>query len=299
MGKATPKKSLPAAAPAAATPAEKKPQVSAAAKRPAPVQESPKAKPAPAAQPSPKPKSPAAQSPSRQPHKRKPEDGADTSSGKKVKAAPVKKKRVPKGDKKQAAPEPFRAKRAKPAAPADKEEDLDDELPVHALKHELDADSDEDVADATEPLKLDAQTEQKIKTRVASAKKAKKAPKVDGISHLATASTLVQEAEAAEEERGVIYLGHIPFGFFEREMKSYFEQFGHVTRLRLSRNLKVITRRVVAPLTQCDRLGARAGTRSSSSRTATWRRLWPRPCTTTFSTAACSNVLPPVSHSLP
>ncbi|CAD6573736.1 MAG: hypothetical protein CYPHOPRED_005210 [Cyphobasidiales sp. Tagirdzhanova-0007] len=35
---------------------------------------------------------------------------------------------------------------------------------------------------------------------------------------------------------GVIYLGRIPHGFHEDEMKSYFTQFGDVTRLRLSRN---------------------------------------------------------------
>ncbi|CEO96230.1 RRM domain-containing protein [Plasmodiophora brassicae] len=36
----------------------------------------------------------------------------------------------------------------------------------------------------------------------------------------------------------VIYLGRIPFGFFEREMHGYFSQFGKVVRLRLSRNPK-------------------------------------------------------------
>lgn len=38
---------------------------------------------------------------------------------------------------------------------------------------------------------------------------------------------------------GVIYLGRIPHGFYEDEMRSYFEQFGEVTRLRLSRNRTV------------------------------------------------------------
>jgi nucleolar protein 15 len=41
------------------------------------------------------------------------------------------------------------------------------------------------------------------------------------------------------EERGTIYLGRIPHGFYEDEMKGYFSQFGDVTRLRLSRNKKV------------------------------------------------------------
>ncbi|TPX33307.1 hypothetical protein SmJEL517_g03719 [Synchytrium microbalum] len=37
---------------------------------------------------------------------------------------------------------------------------------------------------------------------------------------------------------GVIYLGRIPHGFYEREMKTYFTQFGKVSRLKLSRNKK-------------------------------------------------------------
>lgn len=41
------------------------------------------------------------------------------------------------------------------------------------------------------------------------------------------------------EDRGVIYLGRIPHGFHEDQMKAYFTQFGDVTRLRLSRNKRV------------------------------------------------------------
>lgn len=37
----------------------------------------------------------------------------------------------------------------------------------------------------------------------------------------------------------MIYLGRIPHGFFEAQMRAYFAQFGTVTRLRLSRNKKV------------------------------------------------------------
>ncbi|KAI0733503.1 hypothetical protein C8Q72DRAFT_594380 [Fomitopsis betulina] len=39
-------------------------------------------------------------------------------------------------------------------------------------------------------------------------------------------------------DRGVIYLGRIPHGFYEDQMRQYFAQFGTVTRLRLSRNKK-------------------------------------------------------------
>ncbi|KAI9316687.1 hypothetical protein BX666DRAFT_1858246, partial [Dichotomocladium elegans] len=38
------------------------------------------------------------------------------------------------------------------------------------------------------------------------------------------------------EDTGVIYLGRIPKGFYEEDMKEYFSQFGNITRFRLSRN---------------------------------------------------------------
>ncbi|XP_022596565.1 MKI67 FHA domain-interacting nucleolar phosphoprotein [Seriola dumerili] len=37
---------------------------------------------------------------------------------------------------------------------------------------------------------------------------------------------------------GVIYVGHLPLGLFEPQLKTYFEQFGKVLRLRLSRSKK-------------------------------------------------------------
>lgn len=40
----------------------------------------------------------------------------------------------------------------------------------------------------------------------------------------------------SREGRGVIYLGHIPHGFYENEMKKYFSQFGLVTNIALSRS---------------------------------------------------------------
>ncbi|EAT87828.2 hypothetical protein SNOG_05437 [Parastagonospora nodorum SN15] len=43
---------------------------------------------------------------------------------------------------------------------------------------------------------------------------------------------------ARSNEPGVVYVGRVPRGFFEPQMKKYFSQFGRVTRLRLSRNKK-------------------------------------------------------------
>jgi nucleolar protein 15 len=48
----------------------------------------------------------------------------------------------------------------------------------------------------------------------------------------------VKKAVEQSGGKGVIYVGHIPFGFFENQMESFFSQFGEVLRLRLSRNRK-------------------------------------------------------------
>jgi len=40
------------------------------------------------------------------------------------------------------------------------------------------------------------------------------------------------------EGRGVVFVKHIPHGFYEPQMREYFKQFGDVTRLRVSRSKK-------------------------------------------------------------
>ncbi|KAI9708081.1 MAG: hypothetical protein M1820_004285 [Bogoriella megaspora] len=44
--------------------------------------------------------------------------------------------------------------------------------------------------------------------------------------------------ESEKEGPGVIYIGRIPHGFYEAQMRAYFKQFGKIRRLRLSRNKK-------------------------------------------------------------
>ena len=41
-----------------------------------------------------------------------------------------------------------------------------------------------------------------------------------------------------ETRAKTLYIGHVPHGFYEDQMRAYFGQFGEVTRLRLSRNKK-------------------------------------------------------------
>ncbi|KAJ5191124.1 Nucleotide-binding alpha-beta plait [Penicillium cinerascens] len=45
-----------------------------------------------------------------------------------------------------------------------------------------------------------------------------------------------QQKGNAPEEPGTVYIGRIPHGFYEHQMRAYFSQFGDITRLRLSRN---------------------------------------------------------------
>lgn len=46
------------------------------------------------------------------------------------------------------------------------------------------------------------------------------------------------KSSASNTKPGVLYIGRLPKGFFEKQLKSYFTQFGQVTRLRVSRNKK-------------------------------------------------------------
>lgn len=39
--------------------------------------------------------------------------------------------------------------------------------------------------------------------------------------------------------KGIVYVGHIPHGFYEEEMEEYFKQFGNVTRVRIVRSKRV------------------------------------------------------------
>jgi len=41
-----------------------------------------------------------------------------------------------------------------------------------------------------------------------------------------------------ESQRGIVYVGHLPKGFNETELKNFFQQFGQVTKLRVSRSVK-------------------------------------------------------------
>ena len=40
------------------------------------------------------------------------------------------------------------------------------------------------------------------------------------------------------KDKGIIYIGHLPKGFNENELKSFFAQFGTISKLRVARSAK-------------------------------------------------------------
>ncbi|KAG8982543.1 hypothetical protein FRB90_006709 [Tulasnella sp. 427] len=104
----------------------------------------------------------------------------------------------------------------------DESEESEEEASVH-LKGFSDNEDDSDSSDEddgvvdeiqTEALPTIAKDDQTVKRRLDQAKR-NPAP-----------------------ETGVIYLGHIPHGFYEDEMRGFLSQFGDITRLRVSRSPK-------------------------------------------------------------
>ncbi|KAJ6802388.1 MKI67 FHA domain-interacting nucleolar phosphoprotein-like [Iris pallida] len=48
----------------------------------------------------------------------------------------------------------------------------------------------------------------------------------------------VAEKEPVKDTATVLYVGHIPHGFYEDQMEGFFKQFGTIKRLRIARNRK-------------------------------------------------------------
>jgi nucleolar protein 15 len=63
-------------------------------------------------------------------------------------------------------------------------------------------------------------------------KKSKKDSKKEG-------KVKVKTSKKNPKKRGVVYLGHIPHGFYEEELRGFFSQFGEVSRVKVSRSSKV------------------------------------------------------------
>ncbi|KAJ3128561.1 Chromodomain helicase DNA binding protein, partial [Physocladia obscura] len=115
-----------------------------------------------------------------------------------------------------------------------------------------DSDNDSAISENNDRNELDHQIDElAMQDAIVSLKSAIQATKASAIIPKKSTAAQVKEQKEIDAIRkatrvhqsqlpstGVVYLGRIPHGFYEKEMKSYFSQFGTVLRLRLSRNKK-------------------------------------------------------------
>jgi nucleolar protein 15 len=52
-------------------------------------------------------------------------------------------------------------------------------------------------------------------------------------------SKLEQNIESMSNTAGVVYIGHLPWGFNDNGIKKYFQQFGKITRIMVPKSRKV------------------------------------------------------------
>ncbi|CAD6979957.1 unnamed protein product [Tilletia controversa] len=132
------------------------------------------------------------------------------------------------------APAPAPAPAAKPVAKAvsdkrkkaapEPDDDDEDEVPLQADDDDESSDEDEEDAKAN---------------RDAPILDAGKLPSSKDDTAVNARLTKVKNDKTknnSKEIPGVLYVGRLPHGFYEDQLRAYFSQFGTVTRLRLSRN---------------------------------------------------------------
>ena len=89
--------------------------------------------------------------------------------------------------------------------------------------------------------KASAQVRSKIQARAARSNSKKRPLEASSSSSLSASSSAASATTGKGgivNKSSVVYLGHVPHGFYEDQMRSFFTQFGAVRRLRLSRNKK-------------------------------------------------------------
>jgi len=121
---------------------------------------------------------------------------------------------------KKSKPEPVPEPESEPIS-ADEAEDSDEDAPLHGFSTDDDDSSDDDGYMDVEVSAFDVAKLPTIAKDDATVKR-----KLENAKRQPTA------------DRGVLFLGRIPHGFYEDQLKAYFAQFGNVTRLRVSRNKK-------------------------------------------------------------
>jgi nucleolar protein 15 len=63
--------------------------------------------------------------------------------------------------------------------------------------------------------------------------------KINTKSRMSKVEKNIEILESNDNKTGVIYLGHLPWGFDEQGIKKYFEQFGKISRILVPRSKSV------------------------------------------------------------
>ncbi|KAH7040480.1 uncharacterized protein B0I36DRAFT_259765 [Microdochium trichocladiopsis] len=124
----------------------------------------------------------------------------------------------------------------KPAKKSKKVEEPEEEVPVTEADEEhpfSDDDDNVDAADEAQALAKKIDSDDEDEAEVDSAVAFKKGQDVGKIPKPSRKSRGTAEVN---EEPGVVYIGRLPHGFYEHELRGYFSQFGEISKLRLSRN---------------------------------------------------------------
>eukprot|EP00092_Neocalanus_flemingeri_P007620 GFUD01008223.1.p1 GENE.GFUD01008223.1~~GFUD01008223.1.p1 ORF type:complete len:324 (+),score=109.21 GFUD01008223.1:75-974(+) len=110
------------------------------------------------------------------------------------------------------------------------------------------SDEEEMSDDAENAVELPtAETDPKLQKMIETSQKAEKESEkknpVDPKAAFLSISTPTEDGQVPkvpsysnEKNRGVIYISHVPHGFYEKQMREFFGQFGTVTNLRLGRS---------------------------------------------------------------
>jgi len=97
-------------------------------------------------------------------------------------------------------------------------------------------------SDDEEPAEPEPEPREKVKVKRKDALIKKAIAKADGYISISDPSMDNQvpkvPAFAPKKSRGIVYISHVPHGFFENQMKEFFSQFGTVTNIRLARSRK-------------------------------------------------------------
>lgn len=132
-------------------------------------------------------------------------------------------------------------KEKKKEKPAQKEKKTKEPTPEPEAQEQEDDNEEEELDNETQALVENLDGDDKEEDNEEASKQIstfKKGQDVGKIPKKKTKDDKDASATKGSGKRGVMYLGRIPHGFYEHEIRAYFGQFGEITRLRVVRNKK-------------------------------------------------------------